>query len=56
MGLGLDAQRMLAPVGRSPWALARHLRAEVRPAMRRMLASAVRETVDFAPDVVVHHP
>ncbi|MFT2707433.1 glycosyltransferase [Clavibacter zhangzhiyongii] len=56
VGLGLDAQRMLSPAGRTPWALARHLRTEVRPAMRRMLVSAVRETVDFAPDVVVHHP
>ncbi|MFS4505054.1 glycosyltransferase [Clavibacter sp. Sh2141] len=53
--LGLDAQRMLSPAGRTPWALARHLRREVRPAMRRMLAAAVRETAAFAPDVVVHH-
>jgi sterol 3beta-glucosyltransferase len=55
VGLGLDAQRMLSPAGRTPWALARHVRAEVRPAMRRMLAAAVRETAAFAPDVVVHH-
>ncbi|WP_460510042.1 glycosyltransferase [Frigoribacterium salinisoli] len=54
--LGLDAQRLLSPAGRTPWALARHLRAEVRPAMRRMLAAAVRETIAFDPDVVVHHP
>ncbi|NQX17964.1 glycosyltransferase [Rathayibacter sp. VKM Ac-2857] len=54
--LGLDARRVLSPAGRTPWALARHLRAEVRPAMRRMLAAAVRETVDFEPDVLVHHP
>jgi sterol 3beta-glucosyltransferase len=56
VGLDLDFPRMLAPAGRSPWALARHVRAEVRPGMRRMLAAAVRETVAFAPDVVVHHP
>ncbi|MBP2457090.1 sterol 3beta-glucosyltransferase [Clavibacter michiganensis] len=54
--LGLDARRMLAPTGRGPWALARHAHGEVRPAMRRMLAAAVRETVAFEPDVVVHHP
>lgn len=54
--LGLDVQRVLAPAGRSPWALAHHLHAEVRPGMRRMLATAVRETVAFEPDVVVHHP
>jgi len=54
--LGLDARRMLSPVGRTPWALARHLRREVRPGIRRMLATAVRETTAFRPDVVVHHP
>ncbi|PZE84020.1 glycosyltransferase [Curtobacterium sp. MCBD17_032] len=56
VALGLDVQRMLSPTARSPWALARHLHAEVRPAMRRMFAAAVRETVAFRPDVVVHHP
>src|SRR3712207_6662398 len=56
VALGLDAQRVLSPTGRTPWALARHVRAEVRPAMRRMLAAAVRETAAFDPDVVVHHP
>lgn len=54
--LGLDVQRVLAPAGRSPWRLVRHVRAEVRPAMRRMFAAAVRETIAFDPDVVVHHP
>ncbi|MCJ1684813.1 glycosyltransferase [Rathayibacter sp. VKM Ac-2928] len=56
VALGLDARRMLSPAGRTPWALANHLRREVRPAMRRMLATAVRETIAFEPDVVVHHP
>lgn len=56
VALGLDARRVLSPAGRTPWALARHLRTEVRPAMRRMLATAVRETIAFEPDVVVHHP
>ncbi|WIB17009.1 glycosyltransferase [Curtobacterium sp. MCPF17_050] len=56
VALGLDVQRVLRPAGRTPWALAHHLRAEVRPAMRRMFAAAVRETVAFGPDVVVHHP
>jgi sterol 3beta-glucosyltransferase len=54
--LGVDVQRVLSPAGRTPWALAHHLRAEVRPAMRRTIVAAVRETVAFAPDVVVHHP
>ncbi|OUE26853.1 hypothetical protein BFL36_03525 [Clavibacter michiganensis] len=54
--LGLDARRMLSPAGRTPWAVAHHLRTEVRPAIRRMLAAAVRETAAFAPDAVVHHP
>ncbi|AWF99585.1 glycosyl transferase [Clavibacter michiganensis subsp. insidiosus] len=54
--LDLDAQRVLSPSGRTPWALAHHLRTEVRPAMRRTIVAAVRETVAFEPDVVVHHP
>ncbi|MCP1504205.1 sterol 3beta-glucosyltransferase [Curtobacterium herbarum] len=54
--LGLDVRRVLAPAGRTPWRLVRHVRAEVRPAMRRMFAAAVRETIAFDPDVVVHHP
>ncbi|MBF4597881.1 glycosyltransferase family 1 protein [Curtobacterium sp. VKM Ac-2889] len=54
--LGLDAHRVLFPVRRTPRVLAHHLRTEVRPAMRRMLAAAVRESVDFGPGVVVHHP
>jgi sterol 3beta-glucosyltransferase len=56
VALGLDARRVLSPAGRTPWALAQHVRSEVRPAMRRMLAAAVRETAAFDPDVVVHHP
>jgi sterol 3beta-glucosyltransferase len=54
--LDLDVQRVLSPARRTPWALAHHLRTEVRPAMRRTIVAAVRETVAFEPDVVVHHP
>jgi len=54
--LGLDVQRVLTPASRTPWAIAHHLRTEVRPAMRRTIVAAVRETVAYAPDVVVHHP
>ncbi len=54
--LGLDFRRVLPPPGRTPWAIARHLRRYVRPAMRHMLSAAVHQTVSFAPDVVVHHP
>lgn len=56
VGLDVDFRRLLAAPGRTPWGIARHLRAEVRPAMRRMLAAAVEATVSFAPEVVVHHP
>jgi sterol 3beta-glucosyltransferase len=56
VALGLDVHRVLSPPGRTPWALAHHVRAEVRPAMRRMFAAAVRETVAFDPHLVVHHP
>jgi sterol 3beta-glucosyltransferase len=54
--LDLDVQRVLSPAGRTPWALAHHLRTEVRPAMRRTIVAAVRETVAYEPDVVIHHP
>ncbi|QIS40935.1 glycosyltransferase family 1 protein [Clavibacter capsici] len=54
--LDLDVRRVLTPAGRSPWAIAHHLRTEVRPAMRRTIVAAVRETVAFDPDLVVHHP
>ncbi|WP_375404949.1 glycosyltransferase [uncultured Amnibacterium sp.] len=40
----------------APWSLVQHAFTEVRPAMSRMFAASVRETVAFAPDVVVHHP
>lgn len=33
----------------------RHFRTEVGPGMRRMLAAAVRETLAFRPNTVVHH-
>ncbi|WP_240674971.1 nucleotide disphospho-sugar-binding domain-containing protein [Cellulomonas endophytica] len=56
VGLDLDFRRVFRPPGRTPWALAHHLRTEVRPGMRRMFAAAVRQTLLFAPDVVVHHP
>ena len=56
VGLDVDFRRVLAAPGRTPWAVGRHLGREVRPGMRRMLAAAVRQTVAFAPDVVVHHP
>jgi sterol 3beta-glucosyltransferase len=54
--LDLDVRRVLSPSGRTPWAVLHHLRTEVRPAMRRTIVAAVRETVAFEPDVVVHHP
>ncbi|WP_298455322.1 nucleotide disphospho-sugar-binding domain-containing protein [uncultured Cellulomonas sp.] len=56
VGLDLDFRRVMSPGGGAPWTLARHLGREVRPALRRMFAAAVRQTVAFAPDVVVHHP
>lgn len=56
VSLDMRFQGLLPDSGSSPWSLVRRVRTEVRPAMRRMLAASVRETVAFAPDVVVHHP
>ncbi|OLT13789.1 glycosyl transferase [Kocuria sp. CNJ-770] len=54
--LGVDFHRLLRTDGLSPRAALRHYRTEVRPGMRRMLSAAVRETLAFGPDLVVHHP
>lgn len=56
VSLEVDFHRLVAEHGISPWTAVRHFRTEVGPGMRRMLAAAVRETLAFAPDVVVHHP
>ncbi|GLC62316.1 hypothetical protein PLESTB_001869800 [Pleodorina starrii] len=56
VSLEVDFHRLVAEHGISPWTAVRHFRTEVGPGMRRMLAAAVRETLAFAPDMVVHHP
>ena len=56
VSLEVDFHRLVQEHGISPWTAVRHFRTEVGPGMRRMLAAAVRETLTFAPDVVVHHP
>ncbi|PAU90302.1 glycosyl transferase [Kocuria sp. WN036] len=56
VSLEVDFHRLVQEHGISPWTAVRHFRTEVGPGMRRMLAAAVRETLAFAPDVVVHHP
>ncbi len=55
VSLEVDFHRLVAEHGISPWTAVRHFRTEVGPAMRRMLAAAVRETLVFEPDVVVYH-
>ncbi|MEX5296478.1 glycosyltransferase [Kocuria sp. CPCC 205268] len=56
VGLDVDFHRLLRPPGRSPRAAVRHVRSEVGPGMRRMFSAAVRETLAFEPELVVHHP
>lgn len=56
VGLDADFQRLMRPHRSSPWTAVRHVRAEVAPGMRRMLSVAVRETLAFGPDLVLHHP
>ncbi|ALU40828.1 glycosyl transferase [Kocuria flava] len=55
VGLDVDFHRLVAEHGISPWTAVRYFRREVGPGMRRMLAAAVRETLAFRPDAVVHH-
>ncbi|GAA1436841.1 glycosyltransferase [Microlunatus lacustris] len=54
--LGVDYAALVDRQGVSPLAAARTLRTTVRPLMRTLLLRAVRESLDFVPDVVVHHP
>jgi len=56
VSLELQFQGLIPHAATAPWTLLRHVTTVVRPAMRRMFAAAVRETVAFQPDVVVHHP
>ncbi|WIG19108.1 glycosyltransferase [Kocuria rosea] len=56
VGLDVDFHRLMDAPGASPRAAVHHVRAEVRPGMRRMLSAAVRETLAFDPDLVLHHP
>jgi sterol 3beta-glucosyltransferase len=56
VSLEVDFHQLVQAHGISPWTAVRHFRTEVGPGMRRMLAAAVRETLAFEPDVVVHHP
>ncbi|WP_424348078.1 glycosyltransferase [Kocuria sp. CH-021] len=56
VSLDVDFHRLMAVPGPSPRAAVRHVRAEVRPGMRRMFSAAVRETLAFDPGLVLHHP
>ena len=56
VGLDVDFHRLMDAPGASPRAAVHHVRAEVRPGMRRMFSAAVRETLAFDPDLVLHHP
>ncbi|GAA1765594.1 glycosyltransferase [Kocuria aegyptia] len=56
VSLDVDFHRLMGTRGLSPWTAVHHFRSEVGPGMRRMLSAAVRETLAFAPDLVLHHP
>ncbi len=56
VSLEMPASAVVPDLTGGPMAVLRRVRGEVRPSLRRMLAAAVRETVAFRPDVVVHHP
>ena len=56
VGLDVDFRRLVQTQGVSLLAAARSFRTVVRPAMGRVLSAAVRETLAFRPEVIVHHP
>ncbi|WP_199706454.1 glycosyltransferase [Amnibacterium setariae] len=55
VSLDLRFQGLVPGPSTRPWAVVRALR-DARPGLRRLFAAGVRETLAFAPDVVVHHP
>jgi sterol 3beta-glucosyltransferase len=56
VSLHVDFAALIADQGVAPWAAATAFRRVIRPAMGRMLATAVEQIVAYAPDVVVYHP
>ncbi|WP_298585606.1 glycosyltransferase [uncultured Kocuria sp.] len=56
VSLDVDFHRLVRISGLAPWAAVRHFRSEVGPGMGRMFSAAVRETLAFDPDLVLHHP
>ena len=56
VSLEVDFAALIAGRGVSPWATATAFRRVIRPAVGRMLATAVEHIVAYAPDVVVYHP
>lgn len=51
-----DFRRMAREQGGSAWAAARSLKRTVRPAMREVLLGTAESALEFAPDVILHHP
>ncbi|MGZ0712781.1 glycosyltransferase (plasmid) [Coraliomargarita sp. W4R53] len=54
--LEVDYAKLIADQGASPLAAVRSYRTTVKPIMRAVIINAVRETLKFAPDVVLYHP
>lgn len=54
--LGVDFGALVQAQGVSPLAAMRSLGERIRPAMRTILETAVREALAFRPDVIVSHP
>ncbi|MEV8267284.1 glycosyltransferase [Microbacterium sp. NPDC076911] len=56
VSLGADFSAMIADQGVSPLAAMRSFRTTVKPAMRAVIVNSVRESLEFAPDVLMYHP
>jgi len=56
VGLDSGSRGLIPDTGVAPWRLVRQVGGTIRPALRRLLAAAARETAAFSPDLVVHHP
>ncbi|MDJ0325394.1 glycosyltransferase [Cryobacterium sp. PH31-AA6] len=56
VSLQIDFAQLVSARGVSPLAAARSFTELIRPAMRRLMVAATRESLAFGPDVILYHP
>lgn len=56
VSLRMDFAQLISDQGVFPWAMATTFKTVIRPAVGRLLSTAVGHIITFAPDVMVYHP